>query len=104
MISGNSPVDVNIEELTTAFNISWKPPIKPPFVITSYIISYKLTSESVSNEIAVSPDSRYFLLSTYPHFGREYSIEIYTRYTTGNSESVGPVYHRSSKPFVEYFL
>jgi hypothetical protein len=104
MISGNSPVDVNIEELTIAFNISWKPPVKAPFVITSYVISYKLTSESVSKEIAVSPDSRYFLLSTYPYFGREYSIEIYTRYTTGNSDSVGPVSPRSSKPFVEYFL
>ncbi|XP_053381930.1 embryonic protein UVS.2-like [Mercenaria mercenaria] len=92
---GYSPINLNIDEMIAGFNISWQSPLQTPSAMTSYVISYKLTSDAVHKEIDVSPETRYFLLSTYPHFGREYSIEIYAKYPSGNSQSAGPVILRS---------
>lgn len=96
-IVGYSPMNLNIEELNTAFNVSWETPLQLPAPVTAYVISYRLTSESSATEITVSPNTHYFLLSTYPHYGREYSIEVYAKYPSGIGEPAGPLLQRSSK-------
>lgn len=92
---GYSPMNLNIEELITAFNVSWETPLQLPAPVSAYVISYRLTSESSATEITVSPDTHYFLLSTYPHYGREYLIEVYAKYPSGIGEPAGPLIQRS---------
>ncbi|KAH3709898.1 hypothetical protein DPMN_069363 [Dreissena polymorpha] len=83
--------------MLSAFNVSWQPPNTPSSQPVAYVIRYKMTSSSMAKEITVSPERTYFLLSTYPHFGVEFSIEVYARFDIGNGESAGPVIIRSSK-------
>ncbi|KAH3709931.1 uncharacterized protein LOC127858415 [Dreissena polymorpha] len=92
---GFAPENLRVEQMLSAFNVSWQPPNTPSSQPVAYVIRYKMASSSMAKEITVSPERTYFLLSTYPHFGVEYSIEVYARFDIGNGESAGPVIIRS---------
>ena len=90
-------MNVQVEQLQTAFNITWDPPMASRTSPTSYVIHYKLTSDKVAREIVLPTSASHFVLSTYPHYGREYEIEVAASFPTFKGLPSGPFIERSSK-------
>lgn len=92
---GFSPMNVLVEQLQTAFNITWDPPVATPSSPTSYVIHYKLTSVKQEHEVVLPASRRHFILSTWPHYGREYEVGVSANFPTLKGSSSGPFIQRS---------
>ena len=88
---------MNIQQLQTAFNITWEPPSVSPSPPVSYIIHYKLTSEKQAKEVVLPATNNHFILSTWPHYGKEYEIGVAASFATFKGATSGPFIQRSSK-------
>ena len=96
LVAGFSPMNVLVEQLQTAFNITWDPPVATPSSPTSYVIHYKLTSDKQEHEVVLPASRRHFILSTWPHYGREYELGVSANFPTLKGSSSGPFIQRSS--------
>ena len=90
-------MNVQVEQLQTAFNITWDPPLATPSAPTSYTIHYKLTTDKMAKEITLPATNRHFVLSTWPHYGREYEIEITASFSTFKGAPTRPLIERTSE-------